>query len=212
MKYKKNGFTLVELLAVIAIIAILGVTAVAAYNGITQRTKEKAYEAKVKLIEESAIKWASENNVNYKTQISVNKLIVQGYLQADSVNDLGEIFIENPVTGENLVCKVIDLSRTNGEYDANFLASKDNCNLSEQAVIDGMINVDAYGSDGNQILFSDNYLNWTNKNISLIVSSDEFSEEKIASISYDFEGDTVTKNVSGLSKSDNKYQANANAY
>lgn len=73
----KQGFTLVELLAVIAIIAILGITAVAAYNGITQNAKEKAYEAKVKQIEIAATKWAEENNVSYRTQVSVNKLIVQ---------------------------------------------------------------------------------------------------------------------------------------
>lgn len=84
----KRGFTLVELLAAIVIIAILGVTAVAAYNGISKNAKEKAYEAKVKQIETAAAKWAEENNVNYKTQVSVNKLIVQGYLQADAVSDL----------------------------------------------------------------------------------------------------------------------------
>ena len=104
MKESKNGFTLVELLAVIAIIAILGITAVAAYNGITQNAKEKAYEAKVKQIEIAAAKWAEENNVSYKTQVSVNKLIVQGYLQADAITVEGEALIENPVNGQNMIC------------------------------------------------------------------------------------------------------------
>ena len=48
---KKKGFTLVELLAVIAIIAILAVTAVAGYNRMTAKSKENAYQAKIKLIE-----------------------------------------------------------------------------------------------------------------------------------------------------------------
>ena len=199
MKESKNGFTLVELLAVIAIIAILGITAVAAYNGITQNAKEKAYEAKVKQIEIAAAKWAEENNVSYKTQVSVNKLIVQGYLQADAITDEGEALIENPVNGQNMICKVVNLSRKEGTYNAEFVSSKENCNLADQAIYDEKIVINATGVNGQAIGFSDNYLNWTNQNISLFISSPDF-DESVVSICYDFDGGTVTKEKSGSLK------------
>ena len=207
----RKGFTLVELLAVIAIIAILGITAVAAYNGITQRTKEKAYEAKIKQIENAAAKWASENNVSYKTEISVNKLIVQGYLQADSVSDEGKALISNPVDNSNMVCYVIDLSRKEGEYEAVVSKTKQNCSLAEQALYDEKIKVAAYTDTNKKVEFNDNYLTWTNRDISLIVSSEDFDSSAV-SISYDFEGNTVTKNVSGLERSTDQYQADDSKY
>lgn len=84
MNDKKNkGFTLVELLAVIAIIGILSVVAISAYGNVAKNSKQKAYESKVKQIESAAYKWAKENNVSNKISVSVNKLVVEGYLTAD---------------------------------------------------------------------------------------------------------------------------------
>lgn len=50
----KKGFTLVELLATIAIIAIIAVIAVPAVTKVSQDTKAKMYDTKVKLIEQAA--------------------------------------------------------------------------------------------------------------------------------------------------------------
>lgn len=70
-KNNKKGFTLVELLAVVAILGIVSVIAIGAYNGISNRSKQKAYDSKVSQIETSAAKWARENNIDRTTSISV---------------------------------------------------------------------------------------------------------------------------------------------
>ena len=193
---KKNGFTLVELLAVIAIIAILAVTAVAGYNGMTKRSKEKAYQAKVQLIETSAIKWAKENNINSKTSISVNKLIVQGYLQADSVSDEGIAVIVDPRDGSNLICKLINISESNGEHEAELQENSNNCDLAYQEVDASKIDIKAYIPDATSPLGyegSTNKLNWTNKDVGIIVSSTDYTNVK--SLTYSYGGSSITKNV-----------------
>lgn len=53
-----KGFTLVELLAVIAIIGILFVVAIGVYRGVSNNSKQKAYEAKIEQINNAASKWA----------------------------------------------------------------------------------------------------------------------------------------------------------
>ena len=193
---KKNGFTLVELLAVIAIIAILAVTAVAGYNRMTAKSKENAYQAKIKLIENSAIKWAKENNINSKTAISVNKLVVQGYLQADSVSDEGIAVIEDPRDGSNLICKLINIDENNGEHEAELQENSNNCDLAYQEADASKINIQAYipgatsplGYEG-----STNKLNWTNKDVGIIVNSTAYTNVK--SITYNYGGSAVTKNI-----------------
>ena len=86
---QKKGFTLVELLAVIAIIAILATISIGVYNGVSKNAKQKAYESKISEIENAATKWAKENSIDKTTTISVNKLVVEGYLTADEATDNG---------------------------------------------------------------------------------------------------------------------------
>ncbi len=58
---KKNGFTLVELLAVIVLIALLLVIAVPNALKMSSRVKEKAYDTKVDLIEQAAKNYGQSN-------------------------------------------------------------------------------------------------------------------------------------------------------
>lgn len=195
---KKNGFTLVELLAVIAIIAILAVTAVAGYNGMTDKSKEKAYQAKVQLIETSAIKWAKENNINNKTSISVNKLVVQGYLQADSINDEGIALIENPKDGSNMICNLVSITLENQEHSADYLTDASDCNLAYREEDASKIDIQAYEAGLSSVLgYEDgsNKLNWTNRNIGIVVNSSYYDVSLIKSVTYDYNGESVTKAV-----------------
>ena len=57
----KNGFTLVELLAVITLLAAVGLIAIPVVNKSINDSKEKAYNAQVKEIENAAKNWISEN-------------------------------------------------------------------------------------------------------------------------------------------------------
>ena len=205
---KKKGFTLVELLAVVAILGIVSVIAVGAYNGITTRSKQKAYESKVSQIETSAAKWARENNIDRTTSISVNKLVVEGYLTADEAAENGLSTIKNPKNNENMICKMIEISYKNGEIQTKFIDSKDNCTLAEQALNDTKIKVVAYqnGVTGTAAALnpnSNNILPWTNKAVTLVVSSDTYKDEAqnkreanpIVSTSFDFSGNTIEKQV-----------------
>ena len=140
----RKGFTLVELLAVIAILGILSIVAIGAYSGVTNKSKQKAYQTKVSQIETSAAKWAKENNIDRTTSISVNKLVVEGYLTADEVTDNGLSTITNPTNNENMICKMIEIRYKNGEIVTSFDDSKNNCTLAEQALNDSKIKITAY--------------------------------------------------------------------
>ena len=207
-KNNKKGFTLVELLAVVAILGIVSVIAIGAYNGISNRSKQKAYDSKVSQIETSAAKWARENNIDRTTSISVNKLVVEGYLTADEATENGLSIIKNPKTNENMICKMIEISYKNGEIQTKFIDSKDNCTLAEQALNDTKIKVIAYqkGVTGTAAALnpnSNNILPWTNKAVSLVVSSDAYKDEAqnsretnpIVSTSFDFSGNSNEKKV-----------------
>ena len=206
--HNKKGFTLVELLAVVAILGILSIVAIGAYSGITNRSKQKAYESKVSQIETSAAKWARENNIDRTTTISVNKLVVEGYLTADEVTENGLSSIKNPVNNENMICKMVEITYKNGEIQTKFIDNKNNCTLAEQALNDTKIKVIAYqkgvtGASAALSPNSNNALAWTNKALTLVVSSDNYKDEAqnsretnpIVSVSFDFNGNTTEKNV-----------------
>ena len=120
----KKGFTLTELLAVIAIIAILSVAAISGYGTMTKNSKKKSYESKVSTIESAAYKYAKENNVSKKTTISVNKLVVMGYLQPDESAENGLSILTDPVTGENMICNTIDISIINNDAQVKYNEGK----------------------------------------------------------------------------------------
>ena len=96
----RKGFTLTELLAVIVIIAILAIGAMSGFSTMTNNSKEKSLQTKISSIETAAEKYARDNNINKKTTISVNKLVVLGYLQPDEATDSGLSVLSNPRTGE----------------------------------------------------------------------------------------------------------------
>ena len=56
----KNGFTLLELMAVIIVLAIIIAIAVPAYNGIKTKIDQKNYENKIDLIEVAAAKYSED--------------------------------------------------------------------------------------------------------------------------------------------------------
>lgn len=58
---KKNGFTLVELLAVIVLIALLAVIAVPSALNLSKKVKNKTYESKIEIMEENAVNYGQSN-------------------------------------------------------------------------------------------------------------------------------------------------------
>ncbi len=209
VKKHNRGFTLVELLAVISILAIISLIAIGAYNGVNSNAKQKAYENKVSQIETSAAKWAKENNIDRTTSISVNKLVVEGYLTADESTENGLSKIVNPTDNKNMICNTIKISYKNGEIIASYDEKTQNCTLANQAIDDTKIKVVAYTQDTNTKLSpnSNNVLPWTNKDLTLVVSSDTYIDQSheseknpIIKASYDYNGNTVDKDVIVLDK------------
>ncbi len=198
MKNNK-GFTLVELLAVIALIAILAVVGIATYRGINESSKNKTLEAKKTQIKAAAEKWARENNITNRTTISVNTLVVEGYITADEVNPSGLATIKNPVTGKNMICNVIEISFENGAVKTIFNDKIEDCKLANQSLDDTKINITIKDSANNNLTGTGSIAKWTNKDIVVIVNSNEY-DTKATSISYDFEGNTVTKDKTTLQK------------
>ncbi len=196
---KHNGFTLIEMMAVIVLVALLAVIGVATYTNVNESAKQKTLESKKEQIRSSAIKWAKENNISNKTVISVNALVVEGYLTADE-NEVGKIgVIENPVTGENMICNTVDISLKEGEYLAAVNDKEENCALATQSLVDTNINIKVVDAKNKNVTGSGSIAAWTNQNVMIIVSSSTY-DSRATSISYDFEGNTITKQKSGKQK------------
>ena len=69
---KRDGFTLVEMLAVIVLIALLAGIAIGTYTRVNESAKKKTLETKIAEIKTAAEKWARENNVTNKTILISN--------------------------------------------------------------------------------------------------------------------------------------------
>ena len=110
---KKNGFTLVEL---IAVIVILGLVLSIAYTGVSafiDRFKERQHDNVIKGIEDAASKYAFDTG---ETMVFVEKLITEGYYEVD--NDASEV--KDPKTDENLNCYVVEMTKQSTYYIAKF--------------------------------------------------------------------------------------------
>ena len=114
---KEKGFTLVELIVAIALLGIIVAIAVPTYNHVTESTKQKAFENKAEQIELAAEKWAEELNLSNNKVITVNRLIEDGYLQADEFKG-DTALVENPINNENMICYTIEISLENGQSTA----------------------------------------------------------------------------------------------
>ncbi len=69
----KEGFSLVELLAVIVILAIIGSIAVVGYTAIINKTETKSYVNYEETLKSGAIMYLMDNG--YKNKITINELI-----------------------------------------------------------------------------------------------------------------------------------------
>lgn len=178
---KKNGFTLVEVMAVIVILGIVIALGVGVYNNISERQKEKAYENKVKYIELAAEKWAEETNLSKSTTITVSRLIENSYYQADSYDANKEEYVVNdPRNGASLLCNTISIVFENGKFTAT-LNDVIDCTLMEQESDADKIKIAAYVYDATtkkiiSVLKEKNTnistLDWTNKAVLIVVEPD----------------------------------------
>ena len=89
MKNKK-GFTLAELLGVLAILAVITVITVPLVNNYIKSSKEKAYDAQIKTIENAAKEWFVVNSTSAEFEndtyfLKINDLKQSEYLSSDDI-------------------------------------------------------------------------------------------------------------------------------
>lgn len=78
---KEEGFTLVELLAVLAILAIIIAIAIPAIGNVISRSKTQATAAEEELIVDAGRLYFTTSGNTEKTQVTVKTLHEEGYLE-----------------------------------------------------------------------------------------------------------------------------------
>lgn len=145
---KRNGFTLLELLAVIIVLAIIALIAVPTVIGIINKVKEKAYDKQVQVIEEAARTWSVTNKDKLpytpsptKFILGLDRLISDGLLANN---------IKNPKTGKNMAgCVLITYNSEGNNHNYNYHNLNDDSDYTCKQVygdinIDGEVNIDDY--------------------------------------------------------------------
>ena len=198
----KKGFTITELLAVIAIIAILSIAAISEYTAMTKNSKKKSYDQKVSQIEIAAEKYASETNMKETTTISVNKLVVMGYIQPDTSSEDGLAFINNPINNDNMVCGLVTIEIKGDDVQARFSDDDKNCNIANIDKEDTKITVTGYNynrSSDTVLGYENNTkkLNWAGDSLLVYVTSDYFNDPNFYSVIYNYGGNDVEKLSTG---------------
>ena len=132
-KNRLGGFTLVELLGVIVILSIVIGISIVTFTTTKKRILQKDYENIVSWIETKATEYAVDTGI---TKVSVEKLILEGYLEPDDETD-----IYNPQNKESLNCYIINSVFSNGEYSS--VMSENNLR-NEEGTCDNYITTGEY--------------------------------------------------------------------
>lgn len=107
---KKNGFTLVELIAVITLLAIITLVSVPVIINTLRKNEQKEYEEFENLVVNAAELYVERNrtlfpeldNIGGTIEVSADDLISEGYLKSDLENPEDE----SPITNYKVVIEV----------------------------------------------------------------------------------------------------------
>lgn len=139
MKNDKRGFTLVELLTVILILGLLMAIAIPSIFAISSKMKNKAYDAKIDLIEKAAVVYAQENSNAIKNKLGTctsnssncecttkNGKTTCNYryiITLDKLIDVGAFNSENK-DRDDAVCDVLDPTNSDNCLDCGTILIK----------------------------------------------------------------------------------------
>ena len=124
---KSNGFTLVELLAVIVILAIVSLIAVPNISGLLNKGKNNMFCQKVKSIEAAAKYYAQDyaDKLTFNNDISsvkVATLLEYGYIKEDNKNKND---VTDPRDGSNLKEVEVTIKIINERYYGSYPLTKE---------------------------------------------------------------------------------------
>lgn len=98
---KKNGFTLVELLAVLVILAIIGLIVVPTVDRAIKRSRQELYDVQIANIEDAGKQWALEHLSQLPeagaqgVSITIRELIEGGYLEGRIQNPKNKKYFDD---------------------------------------------------------------------------------------------------------------------
>ena len=134
---KKNGFTLVELLAVILILGMIAIIAVPSYLSVTKSINKGLYETKIKEVKDKAIVYAESASASV---FNVGDLIKEGLLSAD--NETGEYY--DNYNNRSMLCDVLRVSYDKSKEDSISIINSDVCYSREELEsMYGLVHIDA---------------------------------------------------------------------
>ena len=117
---KKNGFTLIELFAVIVVLSIVSLIGFNIVSDYIKESKNQAYNLQIDTLQKEAKKWALANEDKLdkyhlnNTYITFRVLKNEGYISND--------FILNPKNREKMIgCMEISYDNSKKEYVANYI-------------------------------------------------------------------------------------------
>lgn len=192
---KKNGFTIVELLASIAILAIIMTLGTVCINIVTQRVLNSNYESKKSLIELKAAEYASDTGFLFT---NVDNLVKNGYLTADDKNDN----IINPVTKEAMNCLIVQVHNENDNL-YGILTEEKECNNDN--ILQTNIHLGIHVIKESNSFRTDDV--WTNQNVTLELYFKDLdvSENEVTKIIWETNAFKDEREVSNDFRSKNKY-------
>lgn len=127
---KKNGFSLVELLAVIVILSIIMSMAGFGVMRIRNNSLNDLLNSKKKDLVAAAILYGQDNQdklnkcnidgLDYCTYVTVKDLIDDGYYTSKESNSKGEKVLINNVTNRSMLCDKIVIYKKNNRVYARF--------------------------------------------------------------------------------------------
>lgn len=130
MKQKKNnGFTLVELLAVIALLGIIGTIATTSAINISKKLKSEMLCDKIEFITNAGKTYGSDiydslsMDSSNKVEITVGDLVKKGYLKKDQ--DVDGNYIINPDDDSSMDNWSVEIYRKNNRAYAHVVAPAD---------------------------------------------------------------------------------------
>lgn len=94
---KRNGFTLIEILAVIIILGVVGLIVMPVVTSSLKESKDDLYQVQISNIREAAKTWAADNIYTLPTEKDKSVIVTLGTLQNEGYIDEG---IKNPKTDD----------------------------------------------------------------------------------------------------------------
>ena len=127
---KRNGFTLIELMAVIIILAVIALIVTPLIIGGIKESKEKLYDTQLENIKSAAKSYMIDLDLENDSTLTLtlDELQKAGYVKED---------IKNPKTGESFnKCLLVSVERKDNAYEYEVIDTEDeDCEISKNIVM-----------------------------------------------------------------------------